>query len=484
MPSNKLIPLLLIVSLTLTSIAAASPRRTINLKGISSLQYTDGPEATKAELTRINPILLSARLSSSEEVFITLNTERRFKDLSASKVQRILQGEARFRSGGHQITAPVSAIIHTLTDTGESELSIMLRTDGARSLHKRIALISLRGTLGAKDFARMRVRAHARKKSHHCATVASTEAQHYHKDSARPLGVMQVDLLLSGDSEFFAAAGSRAVVELTEIASMVDVQYRNDLNVTVNPTIVQSAEAFSARFVYDGNFELDFFPEMRLLHPSMAEDVYVVVTGKTPADSSLNDVAGIAAEIGAVCKSPTTSLATVRRFDSTVASTVYTFSHEVGHLFGGEHDDSLTGNPDIGYIMNSGTGNPSKFVEKFSDYSKSQIGQFIAANSSCLIDVGDLPPPDGTTGEVELAAYIRRSGGRDIPIFSAFTGETPVASYQLLIYRIVGGNYRFAGRARTRANGYAAFKRATRGKYIAFSELDDSLSSNTVTVRR
>ena len=277
--------------------------------------------------------------------------------------------------------------------------------------------------------------------------------------------------------------------------SLTDAIFRRDLNLTLQPTIVDSPVSFSSPFRYDENFQLDFFTEMNQKRPSFGEDVYAVITGKTPPDPSLKNTAGIANGIGVTCKTQNLSQTVVRRFADFPSGTFYTFAHEIGHLIGGEHDDQLSGAPATGYIMNSGTGSVNEYLERFSQYSISQIGNYFAENGSCLSPGSDTPspgpapaPPDTTPtpdpgGELELFAEVTRSGKREVVYFYAYAGEAPLSGQALLVYR-VGNSQRPVRRIKTKGSGFALYRPPTKGRYYAALGDASTVVSNTVRIRR
>ena len=493
---KTLFSILVILSLTLT--AQAMPRNLVRLdaRGILAPPAALGTLASGSSKA-IDPIVLRASLGPKQGVTITLTVEKKFLGLETSNVTRILQGEATFDSSHHKITAPVSVVTHRVGAT-DHKINILLGTSGARALSKRSKMIELTGQISAHGESALRLRRASNRILSDCATHATTLSQTI-ASPRRQIGTLalkQMDVLIEGDQEFFNTVGQSAASELAQIASMTDVIYQRDLGIAFNPTVITSAATFQATFAYNQDYELDFFPEMRSRRPALDQDVYLVITGKTPGDPSLNNVAGIADDIGAVCKTPSKSLTVVRRLGDIIAATVYTTAHEVGHLAGAEHDDQLSGSPTTGYIMNSGTGNPAQFLEQFSEYSKTQIGAYFTQYGSCLGDYTSAPgtptPPavdptpvvDNPNSSVQLSGALAKSGGRSVPVFYAYQGDSPLAQYPLIIYRAVGRDYILAARLKTKSDGSVIYKRATRGKYVAVSKYDEDIYSNFVSVRR
>lgn len=508
----------LISLITLQPLAVAVPNRPVTVAGAKQLLPVSAESAVESSVVSysrtINPIRLRFAINDRVFVHVRLTRERRFKGLDKSKIRRVLQGSATFggdRIGVRGTRGPAAAsFVISSSDNGTYQAEGLFETVGTRRLSKRTSLLSIKGQLGDGPSSRMLLRDEGKTPKVDCGTVVSHRAHDEMSRSTASAGDMvgtngfqQLEILLEGDNEFFAGAGASALSELAQILSLTDVIYRRDLNITIQPTIVESPVPYSSVFRYDENFQLDFFTEMRSKRPTFNEDVYAVITGKTPPDASLSNVAGIADEIGSTCRNQSQSQTVVRRFDGFASSTFYTFAHEVGHLMGGEHDDTLSGNPNTGYIMNSGTRDLNEFLERFSQYSINQIGGYFSQNGSCLVDVGDAPPaiapPSETPGStppnedpgtappdlssVTLEAEVERIQKKDVPYFYAYNGDEPIAKAVIQVYRS-GKTPRLVKQLKTRSDGSAAYKKAAKGKYYGVLASDTSVISNLVTVRK
>jgi hypothetical protein len=508
---NRRSKLLQVVLLTLSivisiSTASAIPNRYVKVVGVDSLLATSTGSSVVTSSRQITPVHLRIPLSRTDFVKVRLINERRFKGLERTNVSRILQGTATYIGTGNitknkeRALAGASFVLGFLP-TGEPHLHGLIETRGSRKLSKRTSLLSVSGTLQKGNVSRLLLKDEGRQPNVACGTSLSTSVpkaqpslEEKSGDRVGVQGFQQLEILLEGDVEFFSSAGSAALTELTQILSLTDIIFRRDLNVTLQPTIVQAPVSYSSLFRYGEDFELDFFKEMREKRPTFNEDLFAVITGKTPPDASLTNVAGIANSIGIVCREKSLSQTVVRRFGDSASSTFYTFAHEVGHLIGGEHDDALTGQPSTGFIMNSGTRALDEFLERFSQYSINQIGGYFAQNGACLVDVGDAPPaiepPSSTPApappaniDYSLEAEIERISRKDVPHFYAYNGDEPLGRTTVFVYKS-GRTPKLVKQLRTRSDGSTSFKRAPRGKYFGVLSLDPSIISNVVTVRK
>lgn len=481
----------------------AIPNRYVKVSGIDSLLEIPAGGAVVKSSKQIHPLHLRIPISQSDYVKVRLTRERRFKGLERTGIRRILQGTATYigvkvGSSKNSNSAGASVVLSILP-TGERYIHGLIETRGVRKLSKRTSLLSFSGVVPQGNSSRMLLKDEGRSPYVSCGTASKGEHGSFSSRATdspvRTDGFKQLEVLLEGDTEFFASAGNSALTELAQTISLTDVIYRRDLNVTLQPTIVDAPVSYQSLFKYGEDFELDFFNEMRQKRPSFNEDLFAVITGKTPPDASLTNVAGIANDIGAVCRDKSLSQTVVRRFSDSASGTFYTFAHEVGHLIGGEHDDALTGEPSTGYIMNSGTKSVNEFLERFSQYSINQIGGYFAQNGACLVDVGDAPPaleppsatpapaPPTTDREYFLEAEIERITRRDVPYFYAYDGDEPLAKATVLVYRS-GKTPKLVKQLRTRSDGSASYKRAPKGKYFGVLSVEPSVISNVVTVRK
>jgi hypothetical protein len=504
---SKLLPWALFTLSLFISVTTADalPNRYVKVTGTDLLLATTTGSSVVASSKEISPLLLRIPLSSTDSVRVRLTRERQFKGLERSNIARILQGTATFIGTGvgasKKKTVSGASFVLSILPTGTPLVNGIIETRGARKLSKRTSLLSVSGTLQKGKNSRLLLRDEGKHPNAACGTSptsglhkAQPSSKAHTEDLVVSKGFKQIEILLEGDVEFFSSAGGSALTELTQTLSLTDVIFRRDLNVTIQPTIVQAPVSYSSLFRYGEDFELDFFKEMREKRPTFNEDLFAVITGKTPPDASLANVAGIANDIGAVCREKSFSQTVVRRFSDSASSTFYTFAHEVGHLIGGEHDDALTGEPSTGYIMNSGTGSVNEFLERFSQYSINQINGYFTQNGACLVDVGDAPPaietPSGTPApappastDYSLEAEIERISRRDVPYFYAYDGDEPLGRTTIFVYKS-GKTPKLVKQLRTRSDGSSSFKRAPRGKYYGVLAVDPSIISNVVTVRK
>jgi hypothetical protein len=199
-----------------------------------------------------------------------------------------------------------------------------------------------------------------------------------------------IKFLIEADNEYASALSSESpstaiTNELPTVLNGVDAIYQRDLGLSVSADIPTSSTTYNQPI--QESPESDFYIEREMIsnHPasSRPEDVHLLFTGKTPIGDDIKYLAGLAGDIGAVCKNPELSHAFIIRFDTN--EDILTTAHEVGHLIGGEHDDDHTTASNPG-IMNSGTEEITGEITRFSTYSVNQIGNYISQNSSCLDD--------------------------------------------------------------------------------------------------
>ena len=495
--------LLTAILLGLIPNAFAAPSRRVPTLGISQL-VSNVPRVTSSVASQqISAIEIRVPVEAGAQARITFTRSLHINGLTGHNVGQILQGEVRYTGPAASIRSSkktlgvASAVIKESKD-GEYDINIIFETRGARRLSKRAAVITLRASLSAASPEVMQLtRERARPKTACGTSNFNPTLESPVEGLVRTQQVQEIAVLLEGDTEFFSGAGSNSITELSQMISLTDAIFRRDLNLTLKPTIVEAPVPFASPFRYDENFQLDFFLEMSQKRPFFDEDIYAVITGKTPPDASLKNVAGIANAIGATCKTPSLSQTVVRRFADFPSGTFYTFAHEVGHLIGGEHDDSKTGTPSTGYVMNSGTGSVDEFLERFSNFSIAQIGDYLTQNGSCLAPGSDLPspapspapaPPEGTpapepTDDYLIFAEVTRSGGRDAVYFYTYLGDEAIGGESLAVYR-VGNAKKPIRRIKTRASGFVLYRPPSKGRYYATLVSSPGVTSNIVRVKR
>jgi hypothetical protein len=131
----------------------ALPKQKVSLHDVGALSAAPyAAELQSGDLKEISPITLHAALRHREKVTITLTTERRYKGLEGSRIERILQGKATFSSMKSSSHAAVSLLLER-DNNGEQLIRILLEPRGSRTLSKRVKALTLVGLLRGFDSA-------------------------------------------------------------------------------------------------------------------------------------------------------------------------------------------------------------------------------------------------------------------------------------------------------------------------------------------
>ncbi|MCB0310587.1 MAG: hypothetical protein KDD42_05100, partial [Bdellovibrionales bacterium] len=234
-----------------------------------------------------------------------------------------------------------------------------------------------------------------------------------------------VSMIIEGDTEYQSATGNIASAVAT-IMNGVDAWYKRDLGVAFDLTVESTAQSYSSKITLDSNSEFPLHKEMQQHRPASSRTQYIhyLMTAK-PTQSDVNGLAGVVPDLGTICRDKSNSIGFTIHYADDNKENIITTAHEVGHLFGAEHDDAQTnGNA---YIMHSGTVQANSYIDEFSSFSKTQVGNHLNSNPSCLgSGDGSVPPSDGNTnpgdgsnggngdgnldetGAIEFTAKIRR----------------------------------------------------------------------------
>ncbi len=343
-----------------------------------------------------DPIEFKFRVNGIGRFKTSFNKQKFFK--FQDKNQALLQGEVTTLSGTKGISKVSTASIIKSSD-GKYFLTVQTQSNSRRAkgwkgvltIHLELVLDGNKYVVINKSIDRSS-RQSADKLN--CITnhklIDSTDA-----DTSIPsikATVRIATVLLEADAEYAQVLSTerlqkgevRGSISTTSalIMNQVDAVYQNDLGVSLVATLPTGATNYTSPVGLDDDYDVYALAEMAAVHPpsSRVEDVHFLLTGKE-SDSSLPNLAGIARDIGAVCKRPENSIALTIRFDNN--EDFLTTAHEIGHLFGGEHDDDFTTASKPG-IMNAGTNEISGEITNFSTYSKNQIATYVNKNSSCM----------------------------------------------------------------------------------------------------
>jgi hypothetical protein len=266
---------------------------------------------------------------------------------------------------------------------------------------------------------------------------------------------------------------------MVSMVSTSDVWYQRDLGVRLFAAIEPNPQIYTGRIAYNSNFDFDYFNDMRLRVPSFSEDAFHVFTGKQAAQADLNSLAGIAADIGSLCREKANSIAiSIRQRGDSVAFVTATFAHELGHLAALTHDDQSTGS--TAYLMHSGTVSTTNSFDEFSNQSKSEWTAFLnrSDTAACFpATEGTSPtpaplpaPPEQTPApEVELEGdlYQHRVGRRDAIIIEAYRGDEAAIGEAVVLYEIRGTRERRVLSRRTNSDGIVVYYPPRNGSFYA-----------------
>lgn len=425
------------------------------------------------------PLRFCGRTSSLGRFCGSLTT-RRHIGTQFDKDTVFLQGHVQGRRAGKRVNGVAFATLDVPSqDRGTMRLFVEV---APRSSKRRSRISEIRAGLSASSgtVAVTSARAiHPVKPHRHCGKDhGSTHAHDHDHDLAFPTRKAEVSrslsILLEGDHEY-AEWVDNFPKELATIVNGVDAIYKRDLGVELNATVVSEPQPYSREITYVGRYwEVPLMQEMQERRPagSRGAAVHLLMTGKEPTHPELEDLAGLAFDIGVVCRRPEDSVAFTLRWDT--AYDILTTAHELGHLLGGEHDDDHTKSTE-GWIMHSGTVEVRKTIDRFSDYSKQQLGKYMDRHGSCISEIGDPVP--------SITATINAAARPVITVKGIYGKRTPAAHAQVEMWyakRRVDP-YEHIGTETLNAKGRIKLRPLVKGFY-QFSI--DGVTSKPVRVRK
>jgi hypothetical protein len=242
-----------------------------------------------------------------------------------------------------------------------------------------------------------------------------------------PLSYLSFDISTEADFEYFSAHGSRANAKIQAILNQVQTIYKDQLGLTfslVKQVVMTSRGTRYTSFNIEALLEnFRGYTESRK-HLGSA-DLYHLFTGKNtffiPEGSTDEEYAVIGlAYVGVVCAFADYSYGLSEDFN--VALNHITVAHEIGHNFSAQHDAAGT---IMGTVLNL-----SSPPTQFSNFSKSQIGSHVSANSSCLTNSDGSPtPPGGNTpgggsDQVQFNVSLSTKGSLNVSVTLASVDST------------------------------------------------------------
>ncbi|MCB0320074.1 MAG: hypothetical protein KDD60_04055 [Bdellovibrionales bacterium] len=358
----------------------------------SSMHFTTEASSSSPDTSLAQPLIVHGNVYQLGRVHVVLDTQKLFRGEVGERLLA-LQGVTTVRGKSRILT---SAIVEPQQDGSYKLLldfmdkgNVRYRVRGPFRLYRvRTRIVQENGKWIHTKLRRVRGSKY-KTNPNLCGTSASAISSSESHNDVTTNSYNVVSMIIEGDSEYAARVGNVGTA-LTEMMNLVDTWYKRDLGVSFDVTIVSEVQSYSSQVTY---VELNeppygYYP----LHSEMREKrdpetreqfIHFLVTGKVPLQDS-EGLAGVVPGLGTICESKEYSIGfTVHyQYDGDETFNIETTAHEVGHLFGAEHDDASTGG--VAYIMNSGTKSVSSFVDEFSDQSKTQVAAHVESHSSCL----------------------------------------------------------------------------------------------------
>lgn len=478
---------LLALSFLIPELAEAGDRATVQIKGgiqaLAEIRREQGIYSNAGDRALARPIRYSVSVRGFGRYQGTLDVQKLLRTEKPGHFY--LQGEAR-RSGTDTTDASFATLEDISPDTARIRLFVFTAPRRYRnSLHRRLVEFHIRyqadGTGKVQPVTRVTSVSPALRSGRACqsngqgyraATVASP---------IRAKRIYKVARLLAEADSSYATKYSDYESRVGTMVNGMDTIYKRDLGITFDTRFQAGATLYSTDIFLDEDFSYPIHREMLQKHPldTRAADAHVLFTAKVPTDSRLEFLAGAVPAIGAICSDPSNTVSFVISFESTFD--LLTAAHEIGHLFGGEHDDAFTTSANPG-IMNSGTAPVTGEITRFSTYSQTQIDGYVSSSASCLSeregpDVIDTPA-DPPVQEIQLYVDVI---GRNLMGY-AYSGDDPVAGVRIDVLFKSGSSRKFkrVKRANSRADGTISYRPRASGSYRLVS---DSVRSRTIRVR-
>ena len=322
-----------------------------------------------------------------------LNLRRWGLNTKSSRTQAFLQGSGKFRTLGN-ISIPVSGTIKA------GVLRLFILGDGApsrrslRMLEVSVPLTALStGSWNGRSSRTLR-----RSGSTACGTVSSVNATAgvgsvvaLPAHVARNLRVLEI--AVQGDYEWAQQTGPGAGDAIATILNASEAIYSQQLSVTMDIKGLTVIDSLPQPFT---STDLDGILQQVIDNKApVSADLYHLFTGKDLG------VLGVAYDIGTICRTPNESVS-ITVHDSP-AEDILSFTHEVGHNFGAEHDSSEP--PSIMYP------GPADGISSFSQNSINEMQIHLNQFGSCLSEQGGggtpQPTPTPSPGQTALLDVFR-----------------------------------------------------------------------------
>lgn len=218
----------------------------------------------------------------------------------------------------------------------------------------------------------------------------------------------RIDISIDADQDLFNLFGTETSAKIQTMINESNTIYSRDLSVVLNVTRINVFTDSTGDFGSTDPFaKLTAFRDYTVAQNFFGDqDAYHLISGQ----SFDGNIIGLA-WLSSICSAPSRSFG-INQY-TTLSHTPLTFSHELGHNFGGEHVDQNPPTIMSPAISFSATG--------FSDDSITQISDYIDSNSSCLAVVDEdgeevIGSDPETVIDVTLAASVSKAGALEATV--------------------------------------------------------------------
>jgi len=207
-----------------------------------------------------------------------------------------------------------------------------------------------------------------------------------------------VALGIDADSAWYNIHTSNSHAVISSYLNEAEAIYESQLSIMFS-VVRQTVHTFTSFNSNQAHTKLFAYQDFTLAKPYFkSSDVHHLFTG----DNLQNGVIGIS-YVGVVCKDPTNSFGLTQYTTSLI--TPITFVHELAHNFNASHDETRPPT-----IMYPAITNPPPRV--FSDFSRSEILDFVRQYGNSCLDYESIPTPTPTPSPTSTPVPDNPNGGQ------------------------------------------------------------------------